>query len=87
MFIPFQKLSPQSRIWIYQSDKIFSEHDTVILKQQLTAFTEDWLVHGAPIEASFDLRYDRFAIVAANDPTSGCSIDSSVRAMKELGWM
>jgi hypothetical protein len=37
------------------------------------------------MDASFDLRYNRFVILAANDQASGCSIDSSVRAMKELG--
>jgi hypothetical protein len=37
------------------------------------------------METSFDIRYNHFIILAANDQASGCSIDSSVRAIKEIG--
>jgi hypothetical protein len=85
MFIPFEKLSPSATVWIYQSDKKFSENEKAILSRHLRAFTDQWLVHGAPLEASFDIRHDQFVILAANDKTSGCSIDTSVRVMKEAG--
>jgi hypothetical protein len=85
MFVPFSSLPPQARIWIYQSDKKFTEPERHTISAYLKAFTEQWKVHGQPMEASFDIRYDQFVIIAANDQASGCSIDSSVRTMKEIG--
>jgi hypothetical protein len=85
MHVPFEQLPPSSRIWIYQSERPLTSSDLEILSPALRAFTEGWLVHGQPIDASFEIRYNRFVILAANDPASGCSIDHSVRTMKELG--
>jgi hypothetical protein len=85
MYIPFNSLPAQSRIWIYQSDKKFTPADIQTISQMLQSFTDSWQVHGQPMEASFDIRYDQFVILAANDQASGCSIDSSVRIIKELG--
>lgn len=84
MLIPFQNLSPDARIWIYQADKELTEADKKIIKETLIAFTNQWNVHGAPLPASFDIRHNRFIILAANDTTSGCSIDSSVRVINSL---
>jgi hypothetical protein len=85
MFIPFNDLSPAARIWVYQADRKITEYEKNIITQHLRTFTEEWLVHGAPVDASFEVIDDLFVVLAANDPTSGCSIDSSVRALKELG--
>jgi hypothetical protein len=85
MNVPFEKLVPTARTWIYQANRKMSSEEKTTIKQALGDFTEQWLVHGLPLEASFDIRHDLFVILAANDTTSGCSIDSSVRAMKEAG--
>lgn len=87
MFVPFAKLSPAARVWIYQSDRKITSEEKTVIANQLNIFTGQWQVHGAPLEASFDIRFDHFIILAANDTTSGCSIDSSVRAVKELGQL
>jgi hypothetical protein len=85
MYIPFSSLPAHARIWIYQSDKkILSDQKDIII-EALTSFTEQWTVHGAPMDASFEIRQDYFVILAANDPASGCSIDSSVRAVQSAG--
>jgi hypothetical protein len=85
MYVPFNQLSPASKVWIYQADKKLTSQQINIISESLRAFTEQWLVHGAALEASFEIRYDQFIILAANDTASGCSIDTSVRIMKELG--
>lgn len=51
----------------------------------LRAFTEQWTVHGESMETSFEIKYGRYLILSANDQASGCSIDSSVRAIKDAG--
>lgn len=85
MFVPFQSLPDHARIWIYQADRKLTVAEKNTISEALKTFTQQWLVHGQPMEASFDIAYDRFVILAANDQASGCSIDSSVRTVKELG--
>ena len=85
MFVPFSTLSPDARIWIYQADRRLSSSEKSVVDEKLKEFTGQWLVHGAPLEASFEIKFDQFVILAANDTASGCSIDSSVRIMKEVG--
>lgn len=88
MFVPFQSLPDYARIWIYQSNKKLDPKSISILSETLKTFTENWMVHGKPMHASFDIRFDRFIILAANEginAASGCSIDSSVRTLKEIG--
>jgi hypothetical protein len=85
MYIPFNTLGPTAKTWIYQADRKLSSSENAKLTDRLKEFTEQWLVHGAPLEASYEVRYDQFVILAANDSASGCSIDTSVRIMKEIG--
>lgn len=85
MYIPFESLPDHARIWIYQSDRKLSSSEINIISDALRAFTEQWSVHGTPMNTSFDIRFGQFIILAADDRTSGCSIDSSVRTVKSLG--
>jgi hypothetical protein len=88
MFVPFEKLPPHSRVWIYQSNKLFTAEQKQILSEALRSFTETWTAHGAPMKASFQLPYDHFIVLAADEQTtsaSGCSIDDSVRTIKMIG--
>jgi hypothetical protein len=84
MFIPFSSMPAHARVWIYQASKELTSAEQHILTEGLTSFTHQWNVHGNPIETSFSIHYNRFIILAANDQVSGCSIDSSVHAMKAL---
>lgn len=88
MFVPFEKINDRARVWIYQATRKLNSDETRIISQALSAFTEGWLVHGRPMEASFDIRWNRFVILAADEgvnAASGCSIDDSVRTLKKLG--
>jgi hypothetical protein len=85
MFTSFESLPGHSRVWIYQSDKKITTQEKNIISEALHTFTQQWQVHGAPMEASFEVRYGQFIILAANDEASGCSIDSSVRTIKSIG--
>jgi hypothetical protein len=88
MFVPFDNIDDNSRIWIYQANRKFNSDESGIISDALSAFTERWLVHGSPMRASFDIRYNQFVILAADEAAnaaSGCSIDDSVRTFKTLG--
>lgn len=58
-----------------------------IAENALARFTGEWAVHGTPLKTSYAIRYDQFIVLAADESdgiASGCSIDSSVRVLKEL---
>ena len=88
MFVPFEKINNTSRVWIYQANRPFNLEEVDIISRSLSAFTEDWLVHGSPMQASFAIKYNQIVILAADEDAnaaSGCSIDSSVRTLRNLG--
>jgi hypothetical protein len=88
MFVPFKSLPENSRIWIYQSSRKFNSDEILIISDALSAFTDQWKVHGIPMPSSFEIRFDQFIILAADEnatAASGCSIDDSVRMIKLLG--
>jgi hypothetical protein len=88
MFIPFNSIADHSRVWIYQADRKISSSEKDIIFKELTAFTEQWQVHGQPMKTSFQIFYDHFIVLAADEgynAASGCSIDGSVRILKNLG--
>ena len=87
MFVPFDSLSPDSRVWIFQSNRPLSPDELQIAEQKLRAFTDAWAAHGIPLKTSYQIQFDQFIILAADEShhaASGCSIDSSVRLLKDL---
>lgn len=88
MFVPFQSIPDYARVWIYQASRKFNSDESKIISEVLSTFSEGWLVHGSPMQASFDLRFNQFVILAADEQSnaaSGCSIDDSVRTLRSLG--
>jgi hypothetical protein len=87
MFVPFSSISPQSRIWIFQANRPIAADELKIIEGNLQAFTEGWTAHGEPLKTSFTVKFGQFIVLAADENhhrASGCSIDSSVRVLKEI---
>jgi len=87
MYVPFNELPPQARIWIYQSDREFSEAEAAEIQQRIIQFVTDWSAHGKQLHASGQLLHNRFVILGTDEyvtAPSGCSIDSSVQFIREL---
>lgn len=87
MFTPFESLDKSARIWIYQAGRKFSTSEKSTISETLLAFTQSWVVHGNPMKTSFTILEDQFIVLAADEnynEASGCSIDSSVRVMRQL---
>lgn len=83
----FSKLSPNSRIWIYQSaQKIDPAAQTEILKAT-QQFLKEWAAHGSQLLASATIEHDHFLIIAVDENfnmASGCSIDSQFRFVQDI---
>lgn len=87
MYIPFENLPEESRIWIYQSSRKFSEAEVTDIEKDLVDFITNWAAHGTSLEASYQIKYNRFIILAVNQEVqqaTGCSIDKSVEFIQQL---
>ena len=87
MFVPFESLPQESKIWIYQSNRKFSDQECAEIETNLQAFLQNWSAHGTTLEASYQLKYNRFIIIAVNQEVqnaTGCSIDASVQFIQNL---
>jgi hypothetical protein len=87
MFIPFNTLPPNARIWIYQADRSLNPDEEKSLSSELEEFCEQWKAHGQELKTSFTIEHHHFVILAVDEnhnDASGCSIDGSVRILKSL---
>lgn len=76
-----------SRVWIYQGSRPFSEKEQAEINEQLHHFYTQWLSHGTPVKGWAGLLFSQFIVVMADERAtgvSGCSTDSSVRIIKSL---
>ena len=79
--------SPQSRVWIYQSNRKFTSAEEGEILAKLEAFTGQWKAHGNELMAKAEIRYGYFIILTVDESqanVTGCSIDSSVRIIKDI---
>lgn len=87
MFVPFDTLPDNARIWIYQTDRKFLPEEVKVITETTRHFCEDWSAHGHPLKTSFKIDHQQFLILAVDEASagaSGCSIDGSVRMLKKL---
>ena len=79
--------SPQSKVWIYQSDREFSTDEQQAIQLQLNDFTSQWKAHGHQLQAKAEILYNYFIVFIVDEAsagTTGCSIDASVRVIKGI---
>lgn len=87
MLVDFNTLPEESRIWIYQANRSFSNDELIDLEHRFNAFIESWTAHGKDLQSGFKIKYKRFIILALNqnlNDATGCSIDASVHFIQEL---
>ncbi len=87
MLVDFKELPGSSRIWIYPSNRNFTQEEQEELKVRLSSFLEEWTAHGKSLKAAFEIKYNRFIVIGLDQEVasaSGCSIDASVRFIQEL---
>ncbi|MET7030242.1 ABC transporter ATPase [Sediminicola luteus] len=87
MLVEFNSLSETSRVWIYQASRSFNAEELEEVKAGLDQFIKEWTAHGSELKAGYEIRYNRFIVIAldqTNTTASGCSIDASVRFIQAL---
>lgn len=79
--------SPQSKVWIYQSNRKFTDQEATEIRDILELFVEQWTAHGAQLKAKAEIFHNYFIVLTVDQEVAnatGCSIDSSVRIIKEI---
>lgn len=87
MYVNFNELPENSRIWIYQSNRSFSQEELSKLENQIKNYLQTWESHGVGLHTSFEIRYNRFIVIGINQdvhPVSGCALDKKVRFIQEI---
>lgn len=88
MYISIDKMPASSRAWIYQANRSLNDGEVKVISEKLTKFCDQWTAHQVPLQTSYSIDHKRFVVLAVSEDTSspsGCSIDGSVRVLKDLG--
>ncbi len=78
---------PTSKVWVYQSNRLFTIAEALDIEDILNAFIANWKSHGAQVKGYANLLFGQFVIFIADETDTtvgGCSTDSSVRVIKEI---
>lgn len=92
MHFNFQEQIPadfndSSKVWIYQSSRLFFMSEALEIEEMLENFVENWKSHGAPVKGYANLLFGQFIVLMADETgttVGGCSTDASVRVIKEI---
>jgi hypothetical protein len=87
MFVSFENLPNDSRVWVYTGSRTFTEKEIETITSLLNQFCEQWSAHGQALQCSFKVLDNQFVVMAVNEDyhnASGCSIDSSVGVMRKI---
>lgn len=85
-YIP-EEFDAASRVWVYQSNRLFTISEAFEMEKILNDFTDSWQSHGVPVKGYTNLLFGQFIIVMADERAtgvSGCSTDSSVRMIQQI---
>lgn len=83
-----QALAPEARVWIYQANEPFTAGAVSEINQHVQRFAQQWVSHNQQLKAGGTLLHDRFLVLAVDESqagANGCSIDSSVKFVKQIG--
>lgn len=82
-----ENFASDSRVWIYQSSRLFTLNEAIAVEDLLNDFAAKWLSHGVAVKGAGYLFFGQFIILMADERAtgvSGCSTDSSVRLIKDI---
>lgn len=87
MYLPFNEMPDDTRIWIYQSNRYLSGAEESEIRDRTKKFIEEWTAHKQTLRASFEILQHIFLIIAVDEnhnDASGCSVDKSIHFVQQL---
>lgn len=80
-------LPETSRVWVYQSNRSFTDAEVAELKATLNEFNLSWEAHGTNLNSAIEVYYNQFIVIYVDESVqeaTGCSIDKSVGLVKSI---
>ena len=87
MYIPFEQLSDQARIWIYQANRSLTLQEQEAVLQASKTLVATWTSHERSLQGSAVVLHHRFLILALEKPAhqlSCCTMDSAINLLRKL---
>lgn len=87
MYVNFNDLNKNSKVWVFQSSSEIPELSLENISNDSKDFLDQLNSHGRSLKSSFKLAYNHFLIIAvenSKNEISGCSIDTITRFVKKL---
>ena len=87
MLVDFNTLPDESKVWIYQANRSFTDQEIEEIQSRLNEFIQNWTAHGGDLESGYCIKYKRFIVIGLNqnlNHATGCSIDASVHFIQQL---
>ena len=83
----YTSLPDTTRVWIYQSNRPFSEEEIRVIDPAIQRFTDQWVSHNRDLKAFGKVFHEQFIVLMVDEShagASGCSIDKSVYFIKQI---
>jgi len=87
MYTPFENLTEDAKIWVYQMNRSLKPEEEQSISEDLRQFLDSWNAHQQPLKCSGKIFYHQFLVLAVDEnfnQVSGCSIDKSVDFLHQL---
>jgi hypothetical protein len=87
MYVDFNKLPKNARVWIFQSTRRFTDEEILKIEIYLKQFVENWKDHGKNVTGSFVIKYNQFIVIALDNNernVPGCVTDTSIRVLRVI---
>lgn len=83
----YKTFPDNSKVWVFQSSRFFTESELNLLRVKLTAFVDNWDSHGSLLKADYDILHKLFIVFFVDeqgDRMCGSAQDRLLRLMKEI---
>lgn len=83
----YNTLPDTTRVWIYQSNRPFTDVELPMIRQYLQQFATQWVSHNRALRAFAEVFHNQFIVLMVDESqadASGCSIDASVHFLQQL---
>ena len=87
MFVDYDSISEDAKVWIYPSSRKFYDTEIEEIENKIKNFVENWKSEDENFKVSYQFLYKRFIIFFADDelsPVSNLDIDVMVSFILEL---
>ena len=80
-------LPDHARVWIYTANRVLTDDECQAIHRALSTFCDSWAAHGQPLQAQPAVLLQQLVVLAVDESAqqaTGCSIDNSVAAVRDL---